>query len=387
MTQENATKEAINHRFNKLITGLAEAQASLGADSDDAIAFDQSEQNNMRRQLLRVEKQAIRDKELNQKSEQHYVNGIRDLVHASVLERMQERLDDEENIFLKVLGFDESLPELLDVLSVKASSISKIEPAAAAMPWLYDDLMKMVNMPKYRRTDARGKVIAVDSLRVALSFLGMDNLKMVVPSLAFRRWIPQITDPYPEIKSRLWEVAIGTAMSCKRIAEVSKLDEGHAFTLGLFHDIGKLVVTRLYFRLFDEQQREALIEAHETKKREEHAALAKITPSSDFLIQLMERFSPDISAQLIAKMNMRRVFIANAADEFARDLPHAEMSPMGRVLMQGTAYNRYRMLKAYKLITMDEAKAYLRHTQMPAGALSLLKTTDLRHLNLNMDDD
>ena len=387
MTQAHTTKQVVDHRFSKLITGLAEAQQVFGVEPDDLVAFKNTEQNNARRELLRIEKQAIRDKELNQKSEQNYVNSIRDMVQDSLLERLQERLDDEENIFYKVLGFDDNLPELLDMLSVKASTISKLEPAAGAMPWLYEDLIKMVNMPKYRRTDAKGKVVAVDSLRVGLSFLGIDNLKMVVPSLAFRRWIPQITDPYPEIKTRLWETAIGTAISCKSIAELSKVEPSHAFTLGMFHDIGRIVITRLYFRLFDELQREALIEAHNEKKREEHAALSKIQPDSDFLIKLMDRFATPISAQLIAKMGFKRLFIANAMDEYARELPMSKMSPLAKVLYQGVAYNRYRMLKNYKLIELEEAKAYLMQSQMPKGALSLLKTTDIRHLNISVDDE
>lgn len=387
MTQASSKKQAIDHRFNKLLTGLAEAQKVFGVETDDAVAFKNTEQNNARRELLRIEKQAIRDKELNQKSEESFVNSIRDMVQESLIERMQERLDDEENIFYKVLGFDDNLPELLDMLSVKASSISKLEPAAGSMPWLYEDLMKMVNMPKYRRTDAKGKVIAVDSLRVGLSFLGIDNLKMVIPSLAFRRWIPQITDPYPEIKAKIWEHAIGSAVSCKCIAELSKVDPGHAFTLGMFHEIGKIVVIRLYFRLFDELQREALIEAHNEKKREEHAALGKIQPDSDFLIKLMDRFSIQISSQLIAKMGFKRLFIANAMDEFAREVPVSKMSPLGKVLYQGVTYSRYRMLKNHKLIELDEANSYLMLSQMPKGALSVLKATDIRHLNISVDDE
>lgn len=386
MTEPQALQQAIHFRFNKLSIGLAEAQKSMGEESAQEAAIKNSVQNDPLRELLRIEKQAMRDKELNKKSEQNFVDGIRDMVQQSILERMQARLADEATMYRKILGFDDNLPPLLDILSVKASSISRIEPVAATMPWLFDDLLKMVNMPKYRRTDAKGKVVTVDTLRVALSFLGIENLKMVVPSLALRRWIPQITDPFPEIKTRIWESAVGTALTCKKIAEVSKVDPGHAFTLGLFHDIGRIVVIRLYFRLFDEVQREALIEAHDEKKREEYAALTKITPSSEFIVGLLERFATPLTARLVGKMQMKRVFIGNAMQEYADNMPLSEMSDLGKVLKQGAAYNRYRMLKHYKLINMEEAKGYLRQFQFPPGALSELKTTDIRHLNLQMDE-
>ena len=108
---------------------------------------------------------------------------------------------------------------------------------------------------------------------------------------------------------------------------------------------------------------------------------------SEFLAMLMERFSVDISAAFIDKMDFKRVFVANAMQEYAENVPLKDMSPIAKVLKQGIAYSRYRMLKANKLINMDEAKQYLTFVQMPAGALSVLKTTDLRHLNLKMDDE
>lgn len=387
MTEVTDLTQLINHRFLHLILGVSQAQKHLGVDNQKNVSFDQTEQSNARRELLRVEKQAIRDKELNKKSEQNYVDSIRDMVHKSLSERLVERLKDADDIYLKVLGADEELPALIDLLSVKASSISRIEPAASNMPWLYDDLMKMVNLPKYRRTDSRGKVINVDTMRVALSFLGVDNLKMVVPSLALRRWIPQITDPYPEIKTHIWEAAIATSMACKTIAEISGVNPGQGFTLGLLHDIGTLVVIKLYFKLFDEVQREALIEAHHNKKREEHAALTKITPSADFIVSLIEQHANKVSYSLVTKMNFRRVVISPALDENISNMPLSEMSALGKVMSQGVAYSRYRMLKSYKMISMEEAKGYLRQYHMPPGALSTLKTIDLRHLNLNIDEN
>jgi HD superfamily phosphohydrolase YqeK len=387
MSELKALKTDIDKRFSLLGMSLSEALKTHGVEPEGQVAFEQTEQGDARRQLLRVEKQAIRDKELNQKSRQSYVNSIRDMVHDAVEEAIQEQLKDKENIFLKVLGFDMRLPELLDLLAVRASSISKIEPAAANIPWLYDDLLKMVNMPKYRRTDARGKVVTVESLKVALSFLGIDNLKMVVPSMAFRRWIPQITDPYPDIKNRIWEASVGTAMSCKKIASVSKVDENSAFTVGLLHDIGKIVVTRLYFRLFEQIQREALIEAHNDKKREEHGALLDIQPSADFLIGLYDKHAYPLSAQMMKMMGFKRLFIAPAMEEFASNQAVTYMSPIGKVLAQGIAYNRYRTLKKHRMISVDEAKEYLRQFYFPQGALSVLKSTDLRHLDINMDDN
>lgn len=386
MPEKPEIVEQVQKRFYSLLIGLEEAQEVAGVESEN-VTFDETEQANARRELLRVEKIAQRDKDLNKAYEDNFVDSVRQKIHDEMKARFLVEIEDEETIYEKVLGIPEGFPQVLDMLSTKAASISRIEPTVVDVPWLVSDIMKMVNMPKYRRTDRKGKAIQVESLRMALSFFGLENLKKVMPSLALRRWIPQITDPYPQIKHRLWQQAMGNSLSCQSIAAISELDQGHAFTLGMFHEVGKIVVIKLFFRLFDEVMRDAMIEAENERKREEHSALSKITVSSMLLTEWMREHSVPISAKIIRRMDMKRVFIANAMDEFCQDMPLAEMSPMGQVLAQGNAYNKYRMLKQYKLINVDEAKDYLRLFMFPAGALAALRTTDLRKLNLSFDED
>lgn len=387
MTAQQSIQDLIDFRFDNLYLGLNRGQQAARLDNADDIEQVETEQANARRRLLWVEKVAIRDKQLNAKSEQSYVDSIREMVHKEISSRLQQLLEDSDHLYSTVLGVDEQIPPLLDILSVKACSISRVQPLAAAMPWLYDDIKKLVNSPKYRKTDSKGKVITVENLRMALGFLGIENLKLVIPSLSFRRWIPQITDPFPQIKTRMWEHALGTALSCKKIAQVVGVEEGHAFTLGMLHEVGRIIIVRMYFRLFDQVQRDAISEAHDTKKREEHAALTKIVPSGAFLIQLMQQYGPELSSRMIEQMGMQRVFIANAMEEYASKTPIQHMSPMAQTLLQGVAYSKYRILKNYRLIEMAEAKKYLAATHMPNGALAALKTTDLRSLNLHIEDD
>ncbi|GAC16049.1 HDOD domain-containing protein [Aliiglaciecola lipolytica] len=385
MTDFLALKNDIHSRFDHLSLSLKLAQRQMGMESE-SIAFELTEQSDARRELLRVEKQAIRDKELNKRSHSSYVESIQNMVHDEVLSRMEVQLADPEKLFYEVLGFDPKLVELLDALSVKASSIAKIEPLAASMPWLYDELIKLINTPQYRKVDAKGKVVVVESLKVALSFLGIDNLKMIIPSIAFRRCLPQITDPFPEIKVRLQEASIGTAMSCKMLAKVSDLNSYNAFLIGLFHDFGKIVVVRLFFKNFEQVHREALIEAQNERKRDEHLALGEISPSETYLLKALSTHAYHLSAKFIGLMPFKRLALSEAINEFAENVAVNFMSPYAKVLAQGIAYNRYRMLKANKMISMEEAKDYLRQFYFPKGALSELKKTDLRNFDISLDE-
>lgn len=379
--------DLVNQRFEALFLDVKVAQQSLRDEGKPKLNAIEAEQNQTTRSLLRIEKQAIREKDLNTKSEINFLEHITEQLNAEVKTRLEESIEDTEHLYSKIIGIDKALPELLDLVGINAATISKIEPLASEVPWLFNDLMKFVNQVKYQRIDHNGKVVLVETMRVGLNFFGLENLMMILTSLAFRRSLPTITDPYPKIKLRIWEEALATANSCKQIASIVGVNQHHAFCLGMLQAMGKVVITKLYFRLFEQVQQEALIETENAQKHEEHAALSRILPSGDFLNQLIDKYALGVSAKLIDKMAMQRVFIAQAMFEVADNDPTADLSPLALVLKQGKAYAQYRLLKGHNLIDLQQARDFIRTLKMPSGSLALLKTTDVRSLDIQMNHD
>jgi hypothetical protein len=380
-------EDLIKQRFEALFLDVKEAQKVVINDGKPELNVIEVEQSKTARSLLRVEKQAILQKDLNIKSDISFLNTITDQINIEVEIRLKESLEDTDILYSKIIGMDMSLPELLDLVGLKAATITRIEPIATELPWLFNDLLKYVNQAKYRRLDNKGKVILVDTMRAGLNFFGLENLIIMLTSLAFKRSLPQITDPYPQIKLRIWEEALATAISCKQIASVAGVNKDHAFCLGMLQTMGKVVVSKLYFRLFESVLREALVETQNAQKHEEHSALTRITPSGKFLNHLIDKYALNVSVKLIDKMAMRRVFIANAMSEVSSDNSLADLSPLALVLKQGKAYAQYRMLREHKLIDLQQSKDFIRTLSMPKGSLDLLKRTDMHSLDLSINND
>jgi hypothetical protein len=380
-------EDLIKQRFEALFLDVKEAQKVVINDGKPELNVIEVEQSKTARSLLRVEKQAILQKDLNIKSDISFLNTITDQINIEVEIRLKESLEDTDILYSKIIGMDMSLPELLDLVGLKAATITRIEPIATELPWLFNDLLKYVNQAKYRRLDNKGKVILVDTMRAGLNFFGLENLIIMLTSLAFKRSLPQITDPYPQIKLRIWEEALATAISCKQIASVVGVNKDHAFCLGMLQTMGKVVVSKLYFRLFESVLREALVETQNAQKHEEHSALTRITPSGKFLNHLIDKYALNVSVKLIDKMAMRRVFIANAMSEVSSDNSLADLSPLALVLKQGKAYAQYRMLREHKLIDLQQSKDFIRTLSMPKGSLDLLKRTDMHSLDLSINND
>jgi hypothetical protein len=387
MTTLTNAEDLIKQRFEALFLDVKAAQRNALSVDKPALSVIEIEQSKTSRSLLWVEKQAIREKDLNIKSNLSLLNTVTDQINVEVEKRLQTSLEDTDHLYSKTVGIDSSLPKLLDLIGVKAATISKIEPLAMELPWLFNDLIKFIHQPKYRRVDNKGKGILIENMRVALNFFGLDNLIVIVTSLAFKRILPQITDPYPQIKLRIWEEALATAIACKQIASVVDVNQDHAFCLGMLQTMGKVVVSKLYFRLFENVLREALLETQKAQKHEEHSALTRINPSGPFLNHLIDKYALNISAKLIDKMTMQRVIISKAMFEVVNNEHTADLSPLALVLKQGKAYAQYRILKNHKLIDLQQSKDFIRTLSMPKGSLELLKTTDMRSLNLSMNND
>ena len=114
MTSAIPIQQLVNKRFNDLFVDLKEAVLNASTDGQTKLDAVAQQQENTPRTLLRVEKQAIREKDLNQKLKHNYIKETRDQVHLVLEQRLKESLEDTDNLYSKVLGIDEKLPELLD---------------------------------------------------------------------------------------------------------------------------------------------------------------------------------------------------------------------------------------------------------------------------------
>lgn len=384
MNKNTASQYALlRHRFEALMISTSNANALVGKIVPGVVRYEESEQGYARRELLNVERQTIEDKKLKEINDESYVDRVRNQFHQVLIQRFDEQIADTHTLYYDILGLSDSLPELLDMLAIRASSIARIEPLAARTPWLFDELLKVVNAPQHRRRDSRGKVIIVDNLRTALSFINIDNLKMLIPALAFRRTIPQVTDPYPQIKARSWQYSLGVALVASELSESVGVRQNDAFVLGMLEGLGRNAITRLYFRLFERVQREELEAAQRDKLRDKHDALTKITPSSNFLHALWSDFADKVVSELIDHMQFKRVFITDAARAISQADDQAEF-PLAKLIQQARVYAQYRVLSAHRLISTDEGKTMLRFSELPISEIQTLKMLNIATLPLNM---
>ena len=134
---------------------------------------------------------------------------------ARVSAKVNHEFEHKENLFMNVLRIEDAAPSIMEILAVKAASIKRITPLAKSLPWLCTELISLVNKPQYRKRSD----VQVTEPNLALSYVGLDNLKLVMPTFMLKHWLPNSTAPYPLMKRKLWNDSLSVALAAQSISK------------------------------------------------------------------------------------------------------------------------------------------------------------------------
>ena len=125
--------------------------------------------------------------------------------------------------------------DAMDILDRPDVDLRALEQTLHHDPALTTQMLRVANSPFY------GLTRQISSLHDACLLLGIYTVRNVVLTAAVMTRFPP-DNSHSLDRQALWKHAIGTAIAAKVIAIKCKFDQELAFTCGLLHDIGKLVL-------------------------------------------------------------------------------------------------------------------------------------------------
>jgi putative nucleotidyltransferase with HDIG domain len=132
-----------------------------------------------------------------------------------------------------------------------------VDPALTAL------VLRMCNSAFY------GGSSPVLDLRDAVARLGFTTISRIVAAASAGRALGRSQRGYGLDEGELWQHSITTAVAAQVIARAHHLDESLAFTAGLLHDLGKIVLSASLEQRYDdlitdvEEHQQALAEAEQ----------------------------------------------------------------------------------------------------------------------------
>lgn len=138
--------------------------------------------------------------------------------------------------FTKAISFPEVVLQLDDMLNDGVSNTSDFAQLISRDPGLTATLLRFANSPLYGFS---GEVASIDR---AVSLVGMREIRDLALAVSVKTTFDNIPNKIIAM-SDFWRHSLCCALSCRRIAEVVRIDRREVlFTAGLLHDIGQLAM-------------------------------------------------------------------------------------------------------------------------------------------------
>ncbi|MBC2725116.1 HDOD domain-containing protein [Desulfosporosinus sp.] len=132
----------------------------------------------------------------------------------------------------------DSAIQVIDLTKNPATSVKELETVISKDPALTAGILRQANSAYY------GYARRISSLQEAIVLLGFQVTQELAMSAAISPILRAQLLGYRIDQEELWKHSVLTAMAAKRVCQHCKLPYGDvAFTAGLLHDIGKLVIS------------------------------------------------------------------------------------------------------------------------------------------------
>jgi len=376
---EDENVAPIYHRSISLTLG--KDFAGPEKDTSSVIAKQNSEQENRRRELLDVEEQANKDRIIKEHGQSHFKTQMMAKFYAQVTAKVNNEFDNKENLYANVLQIEDAAPAIMEILSVRAASIKRIAPLVKSLPWLAEELIKLVNKPQYR---TRADVQVTDST-LALTYVGLDNLKLVMPTFMLKHWLPISTSPFPLMKRKIWNDSLATALASQVLAKEQGLDPFTAFAAGMLSNIGLLAVAKCFLQTYSEMYKKELKVAYDERDKRLHDVLVEFDMSPELLLEQLINRNHRVAADVVELMRFDRLSITEPLFDLAYTADFNQLSATARLVVKAKAYVSFRSLAKEGLIDNDEAKLLLSKAHLTPQEVALLKKSDIDHIKLNFN--
>lgn len=334
------------------------------------------------RTLLAVEAQARQARMADAKVKAQFSEFAQAHLQDQVADVLADRLTAIDEVAASLFDLTPDYYALLDLLSTKVVTLNQLDPAIKKIPWLVEDLLKLVNQPKYRNRTASGALIK--DVKTGLRYLGVEALQLIIPVYGMKRCMPHSTEPFHSLKTELWDYSLATAIAAKTLAENSGESPFVAFCAGLFHPLGHVAVARNYLRTYKQVKQEELLKARAARDVGLIDTLDELEADAGLLSEQLTEHAAVLSADLTSRWGLKRLPLCQTLDELAEGVGFSGASPMARVVQQAQTFVQWQQLKKKQRLSIEEMQLMLKAVGMTKDSLQLLLSTNLQKLDVDL---
>ena len=334
------------------------------------------------RTLLAVDAKAQQLRAAGAQAKAQFTEFAQAHLHDEVADELVRKLHNIDHVAASLFDPGDAFYPVIDALSEKVVSVNQLDTLITAVPWLTEDLLRLVNQPQYRSRTGGGGL--VKDVKTALRFIGVETLQQILPVYAMRRMLPHSTEPFHPLKNKLWEYSLAVAIAARRLAENSAEYPYNAFCVGLFHTLGHIVVIRNYLRTYKHVKHQQLLQARENRDTALIDVLDGLAPDASFLCESLREFAAVLSADITSLWRLSSLPLCQTLDQLAEGVGFNGSSPLARIVQQAQTYVQWQALKQQGQLTAEEERHWLHAVHLTQESISILDQTNLKRLGVDL---
>tara|TARA_R110000772_G_scaffold217559_2_gene328025 strand:- start:9971 stop:11122 length:1152 start_codon:yes stop_codon:yes gene_type:complete len=278
-------------------------------------------------------------------------------IEQYILTRVNHALKSPESVLTHFPVLPQSVVALTNLLNNPDFDLQAFIKVVEKEPSIATELMKKANSPAYKRGDKE-----ITNLQQAFMFMGADDIKEFVLNRFIKNLCQQKPVYFKTFGEKIWLHSQDVASIAKSLATQRKQNGDAAYTIGLMHDLGKVVIFQFMVEAFK-----------------------KIDPDfkQDSLVfkKFLSEKSMRLSVELMKIWNMPRL-IVNVVQEQVADIGRLdELEPLSATLFEANLISEISLSYQGGHIQPEELLPLLAQTKLRPDARKFL----LQKLNIEHD--
>jgi hypothetical protein len=363
----------IEHRlYQQLIVGKQKACAMLD-DIDTELEAAAHK--------LDVEREATLERLAKQIQARQTFEAISSQLTSTVNNAIEHQLASPEAVLASANISDKQIL-LLEILQSKNVDLNRLRLVIQDLSWLTRDLCNMVNSPSFRHRRPRNLDVQVTDLKLVLNYIGLENLKILIPYYCLRNWLPSGNANLLWTTRKLWRFSIVCGIAAQALAKLHNLDVSFVYSASLLSQLGTSVVLSNSARLFEKTWGRWLREASASRDKELYDAVIATEFPSELVFKQVLAYGSKLNWQLLGLLKFEDSQLTTVLHELDQKLNFSELSATAAIIAKAGCFAKVQLLEELRQLEPQEKRLMFDYFELSEQEVLRLKAQNYRKMNV-----
>lgn len=330
---------------------------------------------------LDIERAAVFERIERQQKAREVFEAVSKQLTDTIMDEIKLTLGDMDRL-LQRSSLTETQLALFEQLCKTNPELGRIRLLMSGIGWLSRDLTNVVNSTAFRQRHPQRADVRVTDIKLVLNFIGVENLRQLVPYYSMRNWLPSGHSCLLWPNRKLWQYALACATAAKALAKLHESNETLAFISAFLEQFGITMVLGTASAIYEKNWGNWLREASASRDKELYDAVMATEFPAEKVLEEVLLHSSRLAWEVPARLNFADHALTLNLKALDESLTVTDMPMDAQILAKATCFVRVMTLEESNLLEPQEAREMYRYYGLSEQDILRLKAQNYRRMEL-----